>query len=149
MALAVLMPGWASGVEVCRELLQAGVPLEVLRLSDPAESSFGTTLVSLSPLAARVSRALFSLRRYRQGCLLLLGWAGRRAGGDAGPASRRAGVARGGRARPRAVRLAAMAGRALPPPVPAGRAALRGVGRGHAGDRGALGDAGDGLLGGA
>lgn len=74
--LAVLMPGWASGVEACRELLQAGVPLEVLRLSDACESSFGTTLVSLSPLAARVSRALFSLRRYSQGCLLLLGWAG-------------------------------------------------------------------------
>jgi alkyldihydroxyacetonephosphate synthase len=74
--VAVLMPGWASGVEACRELLQAGVPLEVLRLSDPAESSFGKTLASLSPLAARVSRALFSLRRYRQGCLLLLGWAG-------------------------------------------------------------------------
>jgi alkyldihydroxyacetonephosphate synthase len=50
--------------------------VEVLRLSDPAESNFGTTLVSLSPLAARVSRALFGLRRYRQGCLLLLGWAG-------------------------------------------------------------------------
>jgi alkyldihydroxyacetonephosphate synthase len=74
--LAVLMPGWASGVEVCRDLLQAGIPLEVLRLSDPAESSFGTTLASLPPLAARVSRALFSLRRFRQGCLLLLGWAG-------------------------------------------------------------------------
>ena len=74
--LVVLLPGWAAGVEICRELLQVGVPLEVLRLSDPAESSFGTTLVSLSPLAARVSRALFGLRRYRQGCLLLLGWAG-------------------------------------------------------------------------
>jgi alkyldihydroxyacetonephosphate synthase len=74
--VAVLMPGWASGVEVCRELLQTAVPLEVLRFSDPAESSFGTTLVSLSPLAAHVSRTLFSLRRYRQACLLLLGWAG-------------------------------------------------------------------------
>jgi len=74
--LAVLMPGWASGVDACRELLQAEIPLEVLRLSDACESSFGTTLVSLPPLAARVSRALFSLRRYRQGCLLLLGWAG-------------------------------------------------------------------------
>jgi alkyldihydroxyacetonephosphate synthase len=74
--LAVLLPGWAAGVELCRKLLQADVPVEVLRLSDPAESNFGTTLVSLSPLAARVSRALFGLRRYRQGCLLLLGWAG-------------------------------------------------------------------------
>jgi alkyldihydroxyacetonephosphate synthase len=74
--LAVLVPGWAAGIELCRELLQAGVPVEVLRLSDPPETSFGTTLVSLSPLAARVSRALFGMRRYRQGCVLLLGWAG-------------------------------------------------------------------------
>ena len=33
--LAVLLPGWAAGVDVCRALLQDGVPVEVLRLSDP------------------------------------------------------------------------------------------------------------------
>jgi alkyldihydroxyacetonephosphate synthase len=74
--VAVLLPGWAAGMEVCRELLQAGVPVEVLRLSDPAETAFGMTLVPLSPLAAWASRALFGLRRYRHGCLLLVGWAG-------------------------------------------------------------------------
>ena len=47
-------------------------------------------------------------------------------------------MARGGRARPRARRLAAVARRPLPPPVPARRAARRRVGRGHAGDRGAV-----------
>jgi len=74
--LAVLLPGWAAGMEVCRELLQTGVPLEVLRLSDPFETAFAMTLVALSPVAARARRMLFGLRRYRHGCLLLLGWAG-------------------------------------------------------------------------
>jgi alkyldihydroxyacetonephosphate synthase len=74
--LAVLLPGWAAGVDVCRALLQDGVPVETMRLSDPEETRFGMTLAALSPLAARASRALFGLRRYRSGCLLLLGWAG-------------------------------------------------------------------------
>ncbi|MDD5563813.1 MAG: FAD-binding oxidoreductase [Thermoanaerobaculaceae bacterium] len=74
--LAVLLPGWAAGVDVCRALLQNGVPVETMRLADPEETRFGMTLVALSPLAARASRMLFSRRRYRSGCLLLLGWAG-------------------------------------------------------------------------
>ncbi len=74
--LAVLLPGWAAGVDVCRELLQGGVPVETMRLADPEETRFGMTLAALSPLAARAGRVLFGLRRYRHGCLLLLGWAG-------------------------------------------------------------------------
>jgi alkyldihydroxyacetonephosphate synthase len=72
----VLLPSWDAGIEVCRELLQRGVPVEVLRLSDPDETAFATTLVPLSRLQATVSRALFGLPRFRRGCLLLLGWAG-------------------------------------------------------------------------
>lgn len=71
---AVLLPGWDEGVAVCRALLQHGVPVEVLRLSDPDESAFGTRLVELSPIARRVAGALFGARP--GGCLLLLGWAG-------------------------------------------------------------------------
>ncbi|MGZ5958934.1 MAG: FAD-binding oxidoreductase, partial [Myxococcaceae bacterium] len=74
--VAVLLPGWCAGVEVARALVQARIPVEVLRLSDPDETGFGMSLTRLSPLAARASRALFGLRRYRRGCLLLLGWAG-------------------------------------------------------------------------
>ncbi len=74
--VAVLLPGWAAGVDVCRALLQGGVPVETMRLADPEETRFGMTLAALSPLAARASRVLFGLRRYRNGCLLLLGWAG-------------------------------------------------------------------------
>jgi alkyldihydroxyacetonephosphate synthase len=74
--MAVLLPGWGAGVELVRALLQAGVAVEVVRLSDSDETSFGMSLTRLSPLAARASRVVFGLRRYRQGCLLLLGWAG-------------------------------------------------------------------------
>lgn len=71
---AVLLPGWDEGVALCRTLLQHGVPVEVLRLSDQDESALGTRLVELSPIARRVASALFGARP--NGCLLLLGWAG-------------------------------------------------------------------------
>jgi alkyldihydroxyacetonephosphate synthase len=76
--MAVLLPGWAAGCDGCRVLMQEGVPVEVLRLSDPDETALAMTLATLSPLAARARRLLFSLRRYRHGCLLLLGWTGTR-----------------------------------------------------------------------
>lgn len=72
----VLLPGWEAGVATCRALVQAGVPVEVMRLSDPTETSFASTLIALSPIASRVSRFLFRSRRFREGCALLLGWTG-------------------------------------------------------------------------
>jgi len=72
----VLLPSWSAGSEVCRALLQSGNRVEVLRLSDPTETSFATTLVPLSRMQAIVSQMLFGFPRYRHGCLLLLGWAG-------------------------------------------------------------------------
>jgi len=72
----VLMPGWEAGVTACRELVQAGVAIEVLRLSDPTETSFAQTLIHMSPVAARVSGLLFRTKRFREGCALLLGWTG-------------------------------------------------------------------------
>ena len=74
--VVVLMPGWEAGVTVCRELVQAGVAVEVLRLSDPTETSFAQTLIHMSPVAARVSGLLFRTKRFREGCALLLGWTG-------------------------------------------------------------------------
>ena len=72
----VLLPSWSAGEDVCRELLQARIRVEVLRLSDPLETAFARTLVPLSRLQALGSRALFALPRFRHGCFLLLGWAG-------------------------------------------------------------------------
>jgi alkyldihydroxyacetonephosphate synthase len=74
--MAALLPSWSAGVEVCRELLQRGLPPEVLRLSDPSETSFANALTELAALQERIRRVLFGLRRFRHGCFLLLGWAG-------------------------------------------------------------------------
>ncbi|MGD1146638.1 MAG: FAD-binding oxidoreductase [Thermoanaerobaculaceae bacterium] len=74
--VAVLLPGWSAGMDVCRALLQRGPVPEVVRLSDPDETSFGIALTELSRLASRVRNTVFGLRRFRHGCLLLLEWAG-------------------------------------------------------------------------
>jgi len=74
--VAVLLPGWSAGMEVCRALLQRGPVPEVVRLSDPDETSFGVALTELPRLASSVRDAIFGLRRFRRGCLLLFEWAG-------------------------------------------------------------------------
>ena len=74
--VAVLLPGWTAGIDVCRALLQGGPVPEVVRLSDPDETSFGVALTELPRLASSARDLIFSLRRFRNGCLLLLEWAG-------------------------------------------------------------------------
>ena len=74
--VAVLVPGWSAGMEVCRALLQGGPVPEVVRLSDPDETSFGVALTELPRLASSARDLIFGLRRFRHGCLLLLEWAG-------------------------------------------------------------------------
>jgi alkyldihydroxyacetonephosphate synthase len=75
----VLLPGWSEGLAACRELVQGGVPVEVLRLSDADESSFAASLLHLPAPLATPFRRLLRSRRFGAGCLLLLGWAGGRA----------------------------------------------------------------------
>jgi alkyldihydroxyacetonephosphate synthase len=75
---AVLLRSWSEGLAVCRTLVQDGVPVEVMRLSDPEESSFAASLLHLPVLLGRAFRAVLASRRYRTGCMLLLGWAGER-----------------------------------------------------------------------
>jgi len=75
---AVLLRAWSEGLATCRSLVQGGVPVEVLRLSDPDESSFAAALLHLPAVAGRVFRAVLGMERYRAGCMLLLGWAGDR-----------------------------------------------------------------------
>jgi len=74
--LAVLVPSWSAGGEVCRTLLQRGPVPEVVRLSDPDETGFGVALTELPGLAARARDLVFGVKRFRHGCLLLLEWAG-------------------------------------------------------------------------
>ncbi|NWG00597.1 MAG: FAD-binding oxidoreductase [Thermoanaerobaculaceae bacterium] len=74
--VTVLFPTWEEGMAACRAILQGGLPVEVVRLSDEEETSFGQSLLELSMPARVVSRWLLSRRRFRRACALLLGWAG-------------------------------------------------------------------------
>ncbi|MFH1177534.1 MAG: FAD-binding oxidoreductase [Acidobacteriota bacterium] len=76
--LVVLLPDWDAGASACRAIMQGGVPVEVLRLSDPDESSFAASTLHLPAWLTRAGAALLRRSRHRHGCLLLLGWAGGR-----------------------------------------------------------------------
>lgn len=76
--VGTLLPGWAEGLEAARELLQEGVPLTLLRLSDEPETevALAVGLGSTGPVAPLV-RGYLRLRGIRgSGCLLLTGAAG-------------------------------------------------------------------------
>jgi alkyldihydroxyacetonephosphate synthase len=74
----VLLPGWSEGLAACRAIVQGGVPVEVLRLSDSDESSFAAALLHLPAVAGALFRRVLASRRFASGCMLLLGWAGTR-----------------------------------------------------------------------
>jgi alkyldihydroxyacetonephosphate synthase len=76
--VGTLLPGWEEGLEAARELLQEGVPLTLLRLSDEPETevALAVGLGSTGPVAPLV-RGYLRLRGIRgSGCLLLTGAAG-------------------------------------------------------------------------
>lgn len=74
---AWLLPSWGQGLEASRELVQEGVPLTLLRLSNEPETEVALTVgLSGHTLLAPVARAWWRLRGIRRGCLLLLGMAG-------------------------------------------------------------------------
>jgi alkyldihydroxyacetonephosphate synthase len=74
--VGVLLPSWEAGVALCRSLMQEGVPIEVMRLSDSDETAFGLALARLSSWRRRALALLGRVTRSEHGCLLLLSWAG-------------------------------------------------------------------------
>jgi len=78
---AILLPAWSDGLAAARELVQEGVPLHLLRLSDEPETQVALAVgLSGHPRLAPLLRGWLKLRgipdRGRGGCLLLLGTAG-------------------------------------------------------------------------
>ena len=74
-----LLPGWPEGLAACRELLQADVPLTLLRLSDEPETevALAVGLGGRGGLVAPLVRGYLRLRGiHGSGCLLLAGAAG-------------------------------------------------------------------------
>jgi alkyldihydroxyacetonephosphate synthase len=74
--VTALLPSWEVGLELARGLLQAGIAVEVLRLSDVDESAVALAALELPAAARRGLQWLQTHRRFRRGCLLLLGWSG-------------------------------------------------------------------------
>jgi len=71
---AALLPHWTSGVEASRELVQAGVPLSILRLSDAPETEVAMAVGLGASRWAPLVRAWLRLRGIGDdACLLLLG----------------------------------------------------------------------------
>lgn len=78
---AALLPTWEQGLDAARELVQAGVPLHLLRLSNEPETEVAMAVgLSGHRRLAPLVRGWLRLRgipdRGRGGCLLLLGTAG-------------------------------------------------------------------------
>lgn len=74
-----LVPGWDEGLEASRELLQEGVPLTLLRLSDEPETevALAVGLGGRSSMVGPLVKGYLRLRGIRgTGCMLLTGAAG-------------------------------------------------------------------------
>ncbi len=71
---AALLRGWDDGLEVVRELVQAGVPLTMVRLSDAAETQVAMAIGLASSRLGGVLRRYLDVRRIGgEACLLLFG----------------------------------------------------------------------------
>ncbi len=74
---AVLLPSWHEGVETVRTLVQAGIPLMMLRLSDPPETEVAMAVGLGASRAANLVGRYLRIRGIDAGaCLLLIGVAG-------------------------------------------------------------------------
>jgi len=73
-----LLPTWTDGLEAARELLQSGVPLGLLRLSDANETAVALTLGlrGSHPLGALIKRWLSFRGVTDEACMMLYGVAG-------------------------------------------------------------------------
>ncbi len=74
---AVLVPDWQSGSEASRELVQEGVPLSLLRLSDARETEVAMSIGLAASVWAPLVRGWLRLKGIGDGaCLMLLGAGG-------------------------------------------------------------------------
>ncbi len=76
---ALFLPDWKSAQDAARQIVQAGLPLSLMRLSTPTETETTLVLAGHERLIGALQR-LISLRGVRDGkCLLMLGFSGREA----------------------------------------------------------------------
>jgi alkyldihydroxyacetonephosphate synthase len=76
---ALFLPDWKSAQAAARQIVQAGLPLSLMRLSTPTETETTLVLAGHQRLIGALQR-LISLRGVRDGkCMLMLGFSGRQA----------------------------------------------------------------------
>jgi alkyldihydroxyacetonephosphate synthase len=76
---ALFLPDWKSAQAAARQIVQAGLPLSLMRLSTPMETETTLVLAGHERLIGALQR-LISLRGVRDGkCMLMLGFSGREA----------------------------------------------------------------------
>jgi alkyldihydroxyacetonephosphate synthase len=76
---ALFLPDWKSAQAAARQLVQAGLPLSLMRLSTPGETETTLTLAGHERLIGAMER-LVALRGARNGkCMLMLGFTGHEA----------------------------------------------------------------------
>jgi alkyldihydroxyacetonephosphate synthase len=74
---ALFLPDWKSAQAGARQIVQAGLPLSLMRLSTPTETETTLTLAGHERVIGALQR-LISLRGVRDGkCMLMLGFSGR------------------------------------------------------------------------
>jgi alkyldihydroxyacetonephosphate synthase len=70
--------GFAEGIEIVRDLAQAGELPDVVRLSDREETEVSLAMSGLAGLKRSGLDAYLRLRRRSYGCMLIVGWEGER-----------------------------------------------------------------------
>jgi len=71
-------PGFAEGIDIVRDLAQAGELPDVVRLSDHEETRVSLAMSGLEGIKRSGLDAYLRLRRRRDGCMLIVGWEGER-----------------------------------------------------------------------
>jgi alkyldihydroxyacetonephosphate synthase len=71
-------PGFAEGIDIVRDLAQAGELPDVVRLSDREETRVSLAMSGLEGLKRSGLDAYLRLRRRSDGCMLIVGWEGER-----------------------------------------------------------------------
>lgn len=71
-------PGFAEGIDIVRDLAQAGELPDVVRLSDREETRVSLAMSGLEGIKRSGLDAYLRLRRRSEGCMLIVGWEGER-----------------------------------------------------------------------
>lgn len=79
VAQALFLPDWASARAAARQIVQAGLPLTMMRVSTPTETETTLTLAGHQRLISALERVVALRGVHQDKCMLLLGFSGNQA----------------------------------------------------------------------